>query len=213
MRGIIRGITRARRLPSADAYWDRVDQPVDRDYSEWARQQIARDEDEAYARNAAIDRQEAEIAARTQGAGPGYEYEEVDPDQEYLDWCADEMFGDERGNPPDSVLLDLQLDHYAERFPENRAEAAPMYRDADGDWTFEDWAEAAGYSEIDIEVTGQIEATREERLAQAEGRQIVSEIGAVAADPQYADVKDQIEDMGDYVRRVMGLTEREPGQL
>jgi hypothetical protein len=98
--------------------------------------QFADDEDEAYARNAEMDRQAAEINAVTNGPGPGY----------------DDVY----------MLNDTEAD---------------------------------------------------EREARQEGRQIVSEIDAYAVDPQYADVKDQIEDISGYVKQVMGLGDREPGQL
>ena len=280
-----------------------------------------RDEEEAYRRNAVMDRQADHINERIQGLGPGYDdaYDlsdrEADEINEYLNWCDGAEWGEERGNPPDCVLRDVRLETEAERWPERKAAATEMPRGPDGDWNFSTWAVAHGYSLDDIEWVHGIEARRqlqregklgpypgrdypqanehylnwmdaeewgnergnppesvirdstaqryaeqyperkpayvatemergpngewtfeewatahdytpelvdevnmlhterENRLAREEGKQIVSEIDRYAADPQYADVKDQIEDIGDYVRQVMGLTDREPGQL
>jgi hypothetical protein len=184
---------------------------------EWLEEynQHARDEDEAYDRNYTMDWQAAHINERVQGPGPGYD--EVDPDQEDLDWEDKAEWGEEHGNPRDSVLRDLRLDRVAGRWPEHKAEATEMPRGREGEWTFDDWASSRGYSDDDIVWVHGVEDhradLREDRLAEREGRQFVSEIDAYTADAQYADVKDQIEDIGKYVRQLMGLGDREPGEL
>ena len=42
---------------------------------------------------------------------------------------------------------------------------------------------------------------------------MVDEIQRIADDPQYADVRDQIEEISGYVSRVMELGDQEPGEL
>ena len=105
-----------------DAYWANLDREM----------QIIRDEDEAYARNYATDKQAEHINSRVSGVGPGYEEEpgwmrraaeKEDPeaaaaDQKYLDWLEDEWQGHERGNPPKSRELDEQVALAAQYFPE-----------------------------------------------------------------------------------------------
>ena len=188
---------------------------VAHDEARYQREQSDRDEEEAYRRNAEMDRQADHINERVQGAGPGYEERapEIDANDDYLSWLDDEGWGQEHGNPPDSVLRDLRLDRVAGHWPERKAEATEMHRGPGGEWAFEDWATSHGYSDRDIEQTEMLEADRENRLAFKEGKQIVSEIDRYAADPQYADVKDQIQEIGDYVRGIVGLGDREPGQL
>jgi hypothetical protein len=186
---------------------------------EWLEQygQHARDEDEAYLRNYTMDWQAAHINERVQGPGPGYEEHnpEIEANDNYLSWLDDEGWGQERGNPPDSRLRDDDIERAANEYPEpaEKDGGTWMPRSPGDEWTFEQWAERHGYTDWQVEQAKMLEAQREERLALNEGRQIVSEIGAYAADPQYADVKDQIEDIGNYVRDVMGLGDREPGQL
>ena len=182
------------------------------------RDQLARDEDEAYARNYAMDRQAERIAELTEGPGPGYEQPheltdaEADEISDYLSWRDDESWGDERGNPPDCLLRDGRIETETERWPEpaEKDTVTEMPRSGDGSWTFEDWASSRGYSADDIELADRIE---EDRAAQREGAEITRQILAYADDSQYADVRDQIEGMAGYVRRVTGLCDREPGQL
>jgi hypothetical protein len=165
--------------------------------------QRSRDEDEAYARNYAMDQQTAERAL------------EVDENDRYLRWLDDEGWGQERGNPPDSWMRDHQIERASETYPEpeDKEGVTRVPRGPGGSWEFEEWADGHGFSEWDIEQAKMLEYEREQRLTEREGQQMVDEIQRIADDPQYADVRDQIEDISGYVRRVMELGDEEPGEL
>ena len=136
-------------------------------------------------------------------------------DQKYLDWLEDEWQGHERGNPPKSRELDEQVALAAQYFPEpeEKDHVTVLPYEPGDDWTFGEWAAAHGYSQGEVELTSDLEADRESRLAQREGQQMVDEIQRIADDPQYADVRDQIEEISGYVSRVMELGDQEPGEL
>jgi hypothetical protein len=164
--------------------------------------QIERDEEEAYRRNAEMGRAELQNP-------------EIEANDDYLSWLDDEGWGQERGNPPDSRLRDDTIERAAEQYPEPAEKNAVtwMPRRPGDEWTFEHWAERHGYTDWQVEQAKMLEDEREARLAYNEGQRIAAEIHRAATDPQFADVKDQIEDIGNYVRDVMGLGDREPGQL
>ena len=186
---------------------------------------LRRPRTEAYARNYAMDQQEARLRELTEGNGPGYEEvpawlrvtgipepSEVEANERYLDWLDDEYDGYEKGNPPKSRELDEVTEAASTWYPEHRDwPTTEVQRGENGHWEFEDWAQAHGYSDDDVARTYDVEGVRESRLAQREGQQMVDEIQRMADDPQYADVRDQIEDISGYVRQVMELGE--PGRL
>jgi hypothetical protein len=199
-----------------DAYWAEEQ----RQFERYDAMQRERDEDEAYARNWAMDRKaEREEVPGWMLIGPtkpdphDIQRERADEDLAYLDWLDAEWSGEERGNPPKSRELDEVIDGAARWYPESCERPTVVERGPAGQWTFEDWAKAHHYTEDDIEITSNVESRREQRLAQREGEQMVAELDRVAEDPQYADVQDQIAEMTGYVKRVMELGEREPGQL
>ena len=129
------------------------------------------DEDEAYARNYAMSQREAEADRASM-------YD--DPSERYLDFRDREEWGEERGNPPDSMLRDLTIEQEAGRFPQTKPEPTKVDRGADRSWTFEEWAQAHGYDELKISRANEIEDWRagiRERDEKAEGEYFAGVFG------------------------------------
>ena len=150
-----------------DAYWEEVE-PLGDATLYVQPDQMTRDEDEAYARNYAMDKQAEHINSRVSGPGPGYEEvpgwirlgaDKEDPeaaaaDQKYLDWLDDEWHGYERGQPARSSR-ELDASHQRRIHVLPRAEETgprTVCSAAGDDWEFEEWAQAHGYSEGDVAI-------------------------------------------------------------
>jgi hypothetical protein len=181
-----------------------------------ARTQRDRGEDEADARKAHMDQQAAEINSLTDGVVPGYEYTSVrectTEESRYFDWLDAEGWGEERGiNPPDCGYRDRDIDRVAERYPEQKdpADRSGMYRDADGDWEFRDWAKGRGYSEVRIQGVSK----QEDYLAR------VREVGPAEPDlagpGEYGSLQDEVASARWALGEVPGreLADKERGQL
>lgn len=125
-------------------------------YDEWAA-----GEEEAYARNDEIDQDamydEGEVHEAEVDRDSMYSY----ADAQYMNFREREMWGEEKGNPPDSPLRDREIDRAAVEWPETSVSAPDVEPVApNGDWTFDDWAAVHNYGELQINRANEIEDWR-----------------------------------------------------
>lgn len=96
------------------------------------------------------------------------EREEQAKDRAYDEYLADWQSGMEKGNPPDSRMLDEEIEHFARHYPEiseqEREQTGGWHEDHPG-WTFTAWAESRGW---DPEYVAEINAEFPPDKAEAE---------------------------------------------
>jgi hypothetical protein len=123
--------------------------------------QRAADEDAACARHGEIDQaeicDEGEVPEAEVDRDSMYSYADV----QYMNFREREMWGEEKGNPPDSPLRDREIGRAAVEWPEASICAPDVELIApDGDWTFGDWAAVHNYGELQINRASEIEDWR-----------------------------------------------------
>jgi len=112
------------------------------------------------------------------------------------------------GNPPDCMVRDMEIEHYAEKYPDRgpgQHDELDMPRGANGEWTFEDWAETHGYGRDDINFVSDVEERRADVRA---GRQLLAQHGEWEFPPG------RFEEVGRALRQIEEhRREREPADL